>query len=518
VAAAAALADGSIVTLALPVLLRDLHTGVVGISAVLIVYCAALAVALPIARLLAASHGTQGVGVAGLGLFGAASLVCAAAGSLPVLLLARTAQAIGAAGILLLAFSLLADRPARSRLRRLSLWRASALFGTAAGPALGGALTQAFSWQAIFLVQAPIALLAGLLCVRGELQPQTLESAHVRADADQPVRLGLALAATAAALSAVLFLLVLLLVSGGGLSPLRGALYLTLLTVSAIMATRARGAATMRATVGCLLLGAGVVMLAFLPRPSIWWLIVPELLAGIGMGLALPAFVGELLPERTSSQATRLLAIRFGAIAAALVALAPLVSSRLHAATQRGRLQGVAALVASPLAPAQKLSLAPELAHSIGNDDPYRALARTVARASVTLSPPDRRALSGLERQGDTIIFAVARNGLRDAFLIAGALGLLAALFVRPRRRVQATAIAAAASVLLCGAYAIAAGASRPPLPAVGAPCRPVSLPAGSGIAGFLQDAAIAAIDRVACARNLSREQFLLQAGRAVSR
>jgi hypothetical protein len=259
-------------------------------------------------------------------------------------------------------------------------------------------------------------------------------------------------------------------------------------------------------------------MLAFLPRPSIWWLLVPEVLAGSGMGLALPALLGELLPERTSGQATRLLSIRFGGIAVTLLALAPLLNSRLHSATQHGRLQGVAALVASPLAPAKKLSLAPELAHSIENDDPHRALARTVVRASTSLSAQDRRALSSLERQGDTIIFAVARNGLRDAFLISGALGLLAALLVRPQRRLQATAIAAAASILVCGTFAIAAAASRPSVPAVGAPCRPASLPNGSGIAGLLQDAAIAAVDRMACAQHLSREQFLLQVGRAATR
>ena len=42
------------------------------------------------------------------------------------------------------------------------MWVAASVFGIAVGPALGGALTQAFSWRAIFLAQAPIVL-PGLL-------------------------------------------------------------------------------------------------------------------------------------------------------------------------------------------------------------------------------------------------------------------------------------------------------------------------------------------------------------------
>ncbi len=60
-------------------------------------------------------------------------------------------QAAGAAAALVAGFALLrGDR----------LWTAAAVFGTAVGPALGGALTQAFDWRAIFLFQAPVALAA----------------------------------------------------------------------------------------------------------------------------------------------------------------------------------------------------------------------------------------------------------------------------------------------------------------------------------------------------------------------
>ncbi|MHB1568162.1 MAG: MFS transporter [Solirubrobacteraceae bacterium] len=135
---AIALADGSIVTLALPQLRGALDTGVEGVAAVLVIYCAALAIALALAIPLERRWGVARVGIAGLTLLAAGSLLCAAAGSLPVLLAARTVQAAGAAAALLLSFSYLREQP--------HLWRQTALLGTAVGPALGGALTQAFSW------------------------------------------------------------------------------------------------------------------------------------------------------------------------------------------------------------------------------------------------------------------------------------------------------------------------------------------------------------------------------------
>src|SRR5256885_15472734 len=67
----------------------------------------------------------------------AASVLCAAAGSLPVLLAGRALQAAGGAAGLLAAFTLL-DGAGRGR----RLWVAAAVFGTAVGPALGGGLAE----------------------------------------------------------------------------------------------------------------------------------------------------------------------------------------------------------------------------------------------------------------------------------------------------------------------------------------------------------------------------------------
>src|SRR4051794_2317096 len=147
-AAGLALADASVVTLALPPIIDELDASVEGAAAVLGCYTLVLAIALPLVARL--RTGPRVVGAAGGALFAAASLGCGLSGSLAPLLLWRCLQAAGAAAVLVAAFSLL-DAGGSGR----RAWNAAAIFGFAAGPALGGALTQALDWRAIFLLQAP---------------------------------------------------------------------------------------------------------------------------------------------------------------------------------------------------------------------------------------------------------------------------------------------------------------------------------------------------------------------------
>ncbi|HEY6890413.1 MAG TPA: MFS transporter, partial [Solirubrobacter sp.] len=146
VAAGLALADASIVALALPPILAEMHTTISGVAAVIGVYALVLAVAIwPASRVR--------VGPWGFVLFAIGSLGCGLAGSLELLLVFRAIQAVGGAAALIAAFTLLdaGESPVGHR-----LWLGAALVGTAAGPAIGGALTEAFDWRAIFIVQAPI--------------------------------------------------------------------------------------------------------------------------------------------------------------------------------------------------------------------------------------------------------------------------------------------------------------------------------------------------------------------------
>src|SRR5256885_6424109 len=136
VAAGLALADASVVALALPALLRELNPTVDGVAAVLGVYVLVLALTLIPAAAFERRHGAARVGAAGLGLMAAASVLCAVANSLAVLLVGRALQAAGGAAGLIAIFTLI-DGGGRGR----RLWVAAAVFGTAAGPAAGRPLT-----------------------------------------------------------------------------------------------------------------------------------------------------------------------------------------------------------------------------------------------------------------------------------------------------------------------------------------------------------------------------------------
>ncbi len=504
-AAALALADASIVTLALPRLLTELDASVEGVAAVIGVYTVVVAAALLPAERLRRALGSRRLGAAALALFALACAGCAAAPSLEALLALRAVQALGGAGALVAAFDVLGAGEERSPGRHL--WTAAAVAGVAAGPALGGVLTQAFDWRAIFIAQIPVAAAGALACARSAPHPEAPRGP--RAAGRGPI---VALALVGAALTAVLFLLVLLLVAGWNLSPIAAAVAVSVLPVAALGAGRIQGGdARSRAATGCVLVGAGTLALAFIPLASAWWTVVPQLLAGAGMGLALPALAGELIPERTSHDAGRLLAARHGGIALALLVLAPIVSSNLDSATFRARERGVAIVLDAPLPPQDKLRLAPDLLAGVQTDEPRRALARAIDRNRDRFSGSERAAYDRLGRRADDTLVQAVKESFRLAFLMAGALALVAAAFVVPgpgrRTTLARAAIAALTITALYGGLDATLGPK--PVP-IADPCNPRPSPQAGGIGGLLQDQALATLDQVACHFGSSREELVL--------
>ena len=158
VTVAVVLADSAVVTLALPAILRNLHTSVGQVAWVLISFNLVLGlVAVPVALLFGRVRPRIFCAL-GIAVFAAASAWCASATSIEVLIAARCVQALGGAAALIGCLELLVDRYGERR--GVATWVTAGVVGTAVGPVAGGLLTQAFSWQAIFVVQVPIALLA----------------------------------------------------------------------------------------------------------------------------------------------------------------------------------------------------------------------------------------------------------------------------------------------------------------------------------------------------------------------
>jgi EmrB/QacA subfamily drug resistance transporter len=88
-------------------------------------------------------------------------LLCGLSNSLPVLILARVIQAIGAAGTMSTNQGIITQIfPAHERGRALGISGASVALGTLVGPPLGGLIISLFSWKYIFLINLPIGVVA----------------------------------------------------------------------------------------------------------------------------------------------------------------------------------------------------------------------------------------------------------------------------------------------------------------------------------------------------------------------
>lgn len=534
VAAGLALADASIVTLGLPAILIELDTTVEGVALVLGVYTVVLAAAAPLAIRVSRAMGAATVGAAGIVLFGVASLVCGLVDSLSALLALRAVQAVGGGATLVAAFLLLdGAKPGPGR----SLWIAASVFGAAVGPALGGALTEAFDWRAIFLAQVPLIAPGAVVAIRAAGQgkvhadgstaaapageepsgPSPRSSAPGRPPRSERLAPLAALGLVSAALTAAIFLVVLLLVAGWSVRPLAAALIVTVLPLAALAGSRIPGDPRLLAATGSLLMAGGIACLALLPGASPAWTIVPQLLAGAGMGMALPALAGEILPERTGREAARLMSVRHLGIALSLALLAPIVSSTLEDTIASAREQGAAALLDSPLGPDRKFDLAPPLFAGIDTDDPRDQLERAFAEQEERLEGDDAREVAELGDRLDGIVTGAVRDAFRPAFIATAAFAALAALILlagplaaQARASRGRLTAAGAAAVLAAGAYgAFYASADRDRV-AIADPCAERGLPGSGGVTGFLQDQAIEAIDRAACEFGSSREELLL--------
>ncbi len=156
-----------VVTIALPALQREFApASLADVAWILNIYTLVLATCLAPAGRIADSVGRKRAFVLGLALFGVASLGCAFAPSLSVVIAWRTVQALSAAILLPTSLGLaLPAFPRRERGTAVGIWAAVAAAAAGGGPVLGGLLVES-SWRWIFLFNVPIVVVtvvAGLL-------------------------------------------------------------------------------------------------------------------------------------------------------------------------------------------------------------------------------------------------------------------------------------------------------------------------------------------------------------------
>jgi EmrB/QacA subfamily drug resistance transporter len=161
-----AVVDGTIVTTALPAMAASFGA-VQRISWVVVGYLVANTIAAPVYGRLADMFGRRQLMQMAIGLFCAASVLCALSTSLPMLVLARVLQGLGGGGLMTLSQALIGERvPARQRGHFQGYLAAVIVFASTFGPVAGGFLTEAFGWPSVFWVNLPVGLLAMVLVQR----------------------------------------------------------------------------------------------------------------------------------------------------------------------------------------------------------------------------------------------------------------------------------------------------------------------------------------------------------------
>jgi MFS family permease len=422
------LADSSVVTIALPEILARFDVEIATLAWALTSFNLALALsALPAAYL--ARRRPAPVFAVGIAVFAAASLTCALAPSFDVLVGARAVQGAAGAAVVCAALDLLAQTT-EADARAGRIWALAGVIGASIGPAAGGILTQLLGWESIFVVQAPIALVAllALWGVRFAAVPEPVERPHVAANA--------ALLLVSGALVAALFLLVILLINGWRVEPLAAGLIVTVMPLAAIAAARFSDRIMplwARAASGAVLISGGLAALGWLPHAGAVWTVLPQLAVGAGLGLALSALTERALAGR-SAQAVHggwTIAARHAGVVLGLLLLTPIFTGDLERNEDEALAAGTAAVLDSHISPLDKVAVARDVLVAV--DD-----AKQETRVPDVEDVVDRRdepayqdLASDLQEQLDR----AATNAFSRSFLAAALLGLLALIPILLGRR-----------------------------------------------------------------------------------
>ncbi|MEA2739252.1 MAG: hypothetical protein QOH05_2559 [Acetobacteraceae bacterium] len=158
--------DQTVVIPAVPAIAADLN-GFGHLAWIVSAYLLTSTAMTPIYGKLSDIYGRRKLLLVGLAVFAVASVLCAMAGTLGQLVIARALQGIGGAGLMAMSQAAIADVVSPRERGRYQGYMASTWgIASIAGPIIGGWVTDTLSWRWIFWVNLPIALVAMLLCDR----------------------------------------------------------------------------------------------------------------------------------------------------------------------------------------------------------------------------------------------------------------------------------------------------------------------------------------------------------------
>ena len=159
--------DGSVLNVALPAIGRSFSAGAEEVQWVVNAFLLPLSALLLLGGAAGDLYGRRRMLIGGIALFALASLLCALAPGLPLFLAGRALQGIGAALLLPSSLAILGDAfSGERRGRAVGTWAASGAMAAAGAPLLGGWMVGSLGWEAIFLINLPIAAAAVVLALR----------------------------------------------------------------------------------------------------------------------------------------------------------------------------------------------------------------------------------------------------------------------------------------------------------------------------------------------------------------
>jgi EmrB/QacA subfamily drug resistance transporter len=198
------LLDVTIVNIAMPAIITDLHATVAHASWVLNAYSLVLAVSFLSMGRVADRYGQKRVFLFGLVTFTLFSLLCGFAPTIDWLIAFRAGQGLGGAALLTVSLAIvLGAFPRRQQGTAVGIWGALGTAAAAVGPTLGGLLVTYGHWSWIFFVNVPVGIFAVVVCAL--IIPRRIQEAHAQGGIDVP---GMLLS------GAGLFMLTLALVEG----------------------------------------------------------------------------------------------------------------------------------------------------------------------------------------------------------------------------------------------------------------------------------------------------------------
>jgi MFS family permease len=436
------LADSSVVVLALPDIYRELDTSVTAVTWVLVSFNLVMALAAVPAAHVARRVGPGRAAAVGLAIFAGASLACGLSSELSTLIAARCVQALGGALAVTAVLELLPATVGSER-QATVVWATAGATGAALGPAIGGVLTELVSWQSIFLVQIPVAIVAAvpiLAVARHEAATGIVES-ELRRTGRPHLLANLALALVSAAIAAALFLLVLMLIEGWRMSPIGAAIVVSVMPLFAFFGRRIGASVPStktRAAAGAVLVAGGLGGLALLPKAEILLTVPPQILVGIGLSLVLSALTETALHGR-APQALHggwTISARHAGVVIGLLALTPIFTHDIAEQRTDAIDAGTAVVLDSKVSPLLKIQLAQRIDERLGEE---KGKVPTLGPVFEPLpdDPGDREAVVNLREDLQDQLDRGATHAFSPSFGLGALMALLALIPIGLARRVE---------------------------------------------------------------------------------